>query len=209
MAQWADAILIGPGLGHDSARDVVERALRTFSGPVVLDADALNAFAGDVDALLPLIGSRAALLTPHPAELARLMDERVEQVLRDRFDLPAVAALRSGATVLLKGVPTIVTSPRGSSIVVAEGTPVLATGGAGDVLGGIAATLLAQTGSAQLAGALAAFAHGRAAAMVSARQVRGFTLDDVLAALPAVWSLEAPARRPPILAELPAVGEER
>ena len=209
VAQWADAILIGPGLGRDSARDVVERALRTFSGPVVLDADALNAFAGDVDALLPLIGSRAALLTPHPAELARLMDERVEQVLRDRFDLPAVAALRSGATVLLKGVPTIVTSPRGSSIVVAEGTPVLATGGAGDVLGGIAATLLAQTGSAQLAGALAAFAHGRAAAMVSARQVRGFTLDDVLAALPAVWSLEAPARRPPILAELPAVGEER
>jgi len=187
---------------------MVERALRTFSGPVVLDADALNAFAGDVDALLPLIGSRAALLTPHPAEFARLVDESVEQVLLERFEMPGVAALRSGATVLLKGVPTIVTSPDGSSVVVAEGTPVLATGGAGDVLGGIATTLLAQTGDAQLAGALAAFAHGRAAATVNARRVRGFTLDDILAALPSVWSLDVPARRPPILAELPAVGEE-
>ena len=68
-------------------------------------------------------------------------------------------------------------------------------------------TLLAQTGDALTAGALAAFAHGRAAFTVSARQVRGYTLDDVLAALPAVWPLEAPPPRPPILAELPAVGE--
>ena len=208
VSDWADAILIGPGFGRNRAREMVERALRTFSGPVVLDADALNAFAGDVDALLPLIGSRAALLTPHPAEFARLVDESVEQVLLERFEMPGVAALRSGATVLLKGVPTIVTSPDGSSVVVAEGTPVLATGGAGDVLGGIATTLLAQTGDAQLAGALAAFAHGRAAATVNARRVRGFTLDDILAALPSVWSLDVPARRPPILAELPAVGEE-
>ena len=208
VSDWADAILIGPGFGRDRAREMVERVLRTFSGPVVLDADALNAFAGDVDALLPLIGSRAALLTPHPAEFARLVDESVEQVLLERFEMPGVAALRSGATVLLKGVPTIVTSPDGSSVVVAEGTPVLATGGAGDVLGGIATTLLAQTGDAQLAGALAAFAHGRAAATVNARRVRGFTLDDILAALPSVWSLDVPARRPPILAELPAVGEE-
>ena len=93
---------------------------------------------------------------------------------------------------------------------VAEGTPVLATGGAGDVLGGIAATLLAHThGDAALAGALAAFAHGRAAAAVSARQVRGYTLDDVLLSLPSVWSLQSDAARPPILAELPSVGEER
>ena len=208
VANWADAILIGPGLGREKAREMVERTLLTFPGPVVLDADALNAFAGDVDALLPLIGSRAALLTPHPAEFARLLDESVEEVLLHRFEMPAVAALRGGSTVLLKGVPTIVTSPDGSSMIVAEGTPVLATGGAGDVLGGIAATLLAQTGDAQLAGALAAFAHGRAAATGNARQVRGFTLDDVLAALPSVWSLEVPGRRPPILAELPAVGEE-
>ena len=207
IAGWADAILIGPGLGNAIARDMVERALRNFGGPVVLDADALNAFAGDIDALLPLIGTRAALLTPHPAEFARLVGVSVADVLDDRFDAPAVAALRSGASVLLKGVPTIVTSPDGRTVVVAEGTPVLATGGAGDVLGGIAVTMLAQTGDALRAGALAAFAHGRAAALVSARQVRGFVLDDVLAALPGVWSLEVPTPRPPVLVELPAVGE--
>ncbi|MDQ2666260.1 MAG: NAD(P)H-hydrate dehydratase, partial [Gemmatimonadota bacterium] len=153
------------------------------------------------------LGTRAALLTPHPLEFARLVGADVDDVLFNRFEMPATAASRSGATVLLKGVPTIVTSPAGETIVVAEGTPVLATAGAGDMLGGIAVTLLAQTGDALIAGALAAFAHGRAASRVSARQVRGFTLDDVIAELPHVWAIEGEPRRPPVLSELPAVGE--
>jgi hydroxyethylthiazole kinase-like uncharacterized protein yjeF len=207
VADWADAVLIGPGLGRADGRSFVERLLRAFAGPVVLDADALNAFAGDADALAPLVGARAALLTPHPAELARLAGSSVEAVLQERFTLPAQLARRTGAAVLLKGVPTIVSARGGETTVVAEGTPMLATGGAGDVLGGIAATLLAQTGDAALAGALAAYAHGRAAWLVSARDVRGYTLDDLLLALPVVWSLPAPPPRPPVLAELPAVGE--
>jgi NAD(P)H-hydrate epimerase len=207
IASWADALLIGPGLGREHAREIVERALRVFSGPVVLDADALNAFAGDADALGALIGSRQALLTPHPAEFARLVERNVDEVLYERFDAPSALASRIKATVLFKGVPTIVASPNGETTIVAEGTPILATGGSGDMLGGIAVTLLAQTGDASLAGALAAFAHGRAAASVSMREVRGYTLDDVLAALPQVWSLVPPRGRPPVLAELPAVGE--
>ena len=186
---------------------MVERTLRIFRGPVVLDADALNAFAGDVDALAALIGHRECLLTPHPAEFARLVNRDVDDVLYERFDAPLELAGRIGATVLFKGVPTIIAAPNGESIVVAEGTPILATGGSGDVLGGIAVTLLAQTSSALTGGALAAFAHGRAAALVSTREVRGYTLDDVLAALPQAWALEAPVLRYPILAELPAVGE--
>jgi NAD(P)H-hydrate epimerase len=176
---------------------------------VVLDADALNAFARDIPSLARTIGKRAALLTPHPAEFGRLVGLDVESVLAERFDHPARLASQAGAAVLLKGVPTTVAAPSGAVRIVAEGTPVLATGGAGDILGGIAATLLAQTGDAALAGALAAFAHGRAAAAVSARQVRGYTLDDVLLSLPAVWSLQPETARPPILAELPGVGEER
>jgi NAD(P)H-hydrate epimerase len=173
----------------------------------VLDADAINAFAGDVRSLATLLDGRPALLTPHPVEFARLLERDVHDVLADRFTLPAELAAESGATVLLKGVPTVVSSPDGNSIVVAEGTAMLATGGSGDVLGGIAATLFAQTGDPSRAGALAAYAHGRAASLVSARDVRGYTLDDVLLALPEVWSLAAPAPRPPVLAELPAVGE--
>ena len=204
---WADAVLIGPGLGRDGARPLVDRLLRDFRGPVVLDADALNAFAGDAAALAPWLGDRAALLTPHPAELARLIGVTVDVVLGQRFDLPTRIAGDIGACVLLKGVPTVVAAPNGDTMVVAEGTPVLATGGAGDLLGGIAVTLLAQTGDAARSGALAAYAHGRAAWLVSARDVRGYTLDDVLLALPVVWSLPVPAPRPPVLAELPAVGE--
>ena len=207
IADWADAVLIGPGLGRDGSRDMVERLLDAFEGPIVCDADALNAFDDDASALVPLLRGRAALLTPHPAEFARLVGASVDDVLADRFTWPARLAAQTSASVLLKGVPTIVSSPLGDALVVAEGTPILATGGAGDLLGGIAVTLFAQTGDAALAGALAAFAHGRAASSFSARAVRGYTLDDVLLALPHVWSLAALARRPPVLAELPAVGE--
>ena len=207
IAQWPDAILIGPGLGQPRARELVELVLKNFQGPVVLDADALNAFAGDADALAPLIGMRAALLTPHPLEFARLAEMEVGDVLKARFDAPRDLAARTGASVLLKGVPTIVASASGDTMIVAEGTPILATGGSGDVLGGIAATLLAQTGYPALAGALAAFAHGRAAAALSLHQVRGYTLEDVLAALPGAWSLGVPPAWPPILAELPAIWE--
>lgn len=211
IGDWADAVLIGPGLGRGDARAMVERVLRAFDGPVVLDADALNAFANDADSLAPLLRNRAALLTPHPAEFARLAGDgaTVEQVLADRFEWPARLAARSGAAVLLKGTPTVVASPSGGTTVVAEGTPILATGGAGDLLGGIAVTLLAQVRDGALAGALAAFAHGRAAWKVNARDVRGYTLDDVLRELPSVWSLETPPPRPPVIADLPAVGERR
>jgi hydroxyethylthiazole kinase-like uncharacterized protein yjeF len=207
IAQWADVVLVGPGLGQEGARAMVERLLALWSGPVVLDADALNAFAGDAEALAPMLAGRSSLLTPHPTEFARLVGGEVSAVLANRFTLPAELARRTNATVLLKGTPTIVAGREGHAMVVAEGTPVLATGGSGDVLGGIAATLLAQTGDPTTAGALAAFAHGRAASTVSARQVRGYTLDDVLSALPSVWTLTVPHSRPPLLAELPAVGE--
>ncbi|HEV7994028.1 MAG TPA: NAD(P)H-hydrate dehydratase [Gemmatimonadaceae bacterium] len=207
ILDWADVVLIGPGLGGTHARMLTTQLLGAWRGPVVLDADALNAFAGDVGVLASLIGARHALLTPHPAEFGRLSGLPVSAVLDGRFELPAKLARESGATVLLKGVPTVITSPDGMTRVVAEGTPTLATGGSGDVLGGIAATLLAQTRDAPVAGALAAFAHGRAAFLAGERQVRGFTLDDVLPALANVWSLEPSAARPPVLLELPAVGE--
>jgi hydroxyethylthiazole kinase-like uncharacterized protein yjeF len=207
IGKWADVVLVGPGLGKERAREITERLLQLWRGPVVLDADALNAFAGDADALAPLLAARAALLTPHPTEFARLVGREVRDVLAERFTIPAELALRTRASVLLKGTPTIVAGRDGEAMIVAEGTPVLATGGSGDVLGGIAATLLAQTGDATLAGALAAFAHGRAAYAVSASQVRGYTLDDVVAALPSVWTLGVGGSRPPLLAQLPAVGE--
>jgi NAD(P)H-hydrate epimerase len=99
----------------------------------------------------------------------------------------------------------------GERVVSAAGTPVLATGGSGDLLSGIAATLLAQTGNALHAGAVAAWAHGRAAELVTARRggfTRGVTLADVETALADAWlPMPGDVARYPVLAELPAVGD--
>ena len=216
IGEWADVVLVGPGLGHDeAARALVERVLRRWRGPVVLDADALNVFAGDLDTLRELLGERDALLTPHPGEFARLSGHALSHVLAHRFDVGAEVAERSGATVLLKGVPTVVTAPDGPRLVSAAGTAALAAAGSGDLLGGIAATLVAQRGHAMTvagAAAAAAWSHGRAAELAGAgHDVRGVMLDDVLGALPRVWhsvsspeGVRAAAPRLPVLAELPA-----
>lgn len=234
IASWADAIVIGPGLGRGS-RALVDRVLTGWSGPVLLDADALNVFDGDLDALARGIGRRPALLTPHPVEFARLMGGSVGDVLARRFEIGRELARRSGATVLLKGVPTVVTSPNGDALVTATGTPVLAAAGSGDVLSGIAGTLLAQTGDASVAGAVGAWIHGRAAELAPGHvrlselraahgvpsptllaglpptRVRGLTLEDVLDAIPLGWPSVGRAHLPryPVLHRLPAVGERR
>jgi NAD(P)H-hydrate epimerase len=201
------AIAIGPGLGATAeTRDLVERVLLAFSGPVVLDADALNVFSGDVEALAPLLRGRPAAMTPHPAELARLLGVETEEVTNGRFDIGSRIARSTGAAVLLKGSPTVVLAPRGDRYVCAAGTAALATGGSGDVLTGMTGTLMAQMCSgndprtAAEAAACAAFVHGRAAELCD--HVRGVTLDDVLHAMPEAWQLESYALPSGIIASL-------
>ncbi|MGZ8414923.1 MAG: NAD(P)H-hydrate dehydratase, partial [Gemmatirosa sp.] len=207
VVDWADVVLLGPGFGAD-ARARCEALLRAWRGPVVVDADALNAFAGDASALGALLRGRPALVTPHPLELARLAGVGLEQVLGGRFDLPRELAQTLGAAVLLKGTPTVVADAEGT-LVVATGAPALATGGSGDVLGGIAATLLAQAPTTRVASlaAEAAWVHDRAGALVAVRRggARGATLDEVLDALGDAWPREAARPTYPVLAELPAV----
>ncbi len=195
---WADAVVLGPGLGRgEAARDLVDRVL-AVNPRAVLDADALNLIAGaDV------------LLTPHPAEAARLVGGvGVDDVLARRWDVARELAGDTGAAVLLKGVPTIVTDSA-VTLVSAAGTPVLATGGSGDVLAGTAGTLMVQGADPVVAGWAAAWIHGRAAELAGgeARRVRGVTLDGVLEALPRAWAERPGPSRYPVLLELPAVGE--
>ncbi len=208
ITSWADSIVIGPGLGATlGSRALVERVLRGFRGPVLLDADALNVFAGEAEQLGALIGDRAALLTPHPAEFARLLGVHINDVLAHRFEIGAKLAARTRASVLLKGVPTVVSSPAGERLVSCAGTPVLAAAGSGDLLSGIAGTLLAQMGNAHTAGACAAWVHGRAAEIAGRGYVRGVTFANFDFALRRVWNEPLHAIEPPVLAELPAVGE--
>lgn len=205
---WADAVVIGPGLGASyGSRALVERVLREYRGPVVLDADALNVFAGEAEQLGALIGDRPALLTPHPAEFARLHRAHINDVLTRRYEIGVELARRTRATVLLKGVPTVISSATGQRLVTCAGTPVLAAGGSGDLLCGIAGTLLAQIGDARIAGACAAWVHGRAAEIAGRGHVRGVTFANLDLALRRVWNQPLHALEPPLLAELPAVGE--
>lgn len=205
IRDFADAVLIGPGLGKGpDVRALVEGVLREWQGPVVVDADALNAFDGDLQALAQLLRGRPALITPHPAELARLVRCTTKDVLARRFDIGMEVAVKLGATVLLKGTPTVV-SGFAQRMVVARGTPALATGGSGDALGGIVATLLAQSANAFDAAVAGAWVHGVAAELTHG--IRGVTLDDVLAKLPDAWRMVEACVLPqyPVLAELPAV----
>jgi hydroxyethylthiazole kinase-like uncharacterized protein yjeF len=209
ILSWADGVVIGPGLGRGPhSRALVDRLLAAWGGPVLLDADALNVFDEDVAALARASRGRPMLLTPHPAEFARLARTDVTNVLNCRYDIGRELARDTGAAVLLKGVPTVVTAPTGQCLVSAAGTPILAAAGSGDVLSGIAGTLLAQTGDALNAGAAAAWIHGRAAELAAPR-IRGATLDDVVAALSTAWPNDVRPTRYPVLLELAAVGERR
>jgi NAD(P)H-hydrate epimerase len=208
ICEWAHAVVIGPGLGRVSdTRSRVERLLQVWTGPVVLDADALSIFERDASALGALLGNRPAIITPHAVEFARLTGMSTDDAIRAAFDAGRDLAQTLGAVVLLKGVPTVITNPAGKSYVSASGTPVLATGGSGDVLAGIVGTLLAQMQDPLEAAACAAWIHGRAGELAGARGVRGATVDHVIGALNDVWSEQSAPPRPPILAELPTIGE--
>ncbi len=161
----AAAGVLGPGLGRDPGSvELAREALPVIAAPLVLDADGLNAFAGE----LGLIAARSAptVLTPHAGELGRLLDRPVEQVEAHRLAAAREAARAAQAIVVLKGDDTIVTD--GERIAVnAASAPGLATAGTGDVLSGIVAALLArglEPFAAACAGVLAHARAGRAAA---------------------------------------------
>ncbi|HEX5438671.1 MAG TPA: NAD(P)H-hydrate dehydratase [Gemmatimonadaceae bacterium] len=206
VLDWAHAVVLGPGLGRSAAsRALVERVLRAWRGPVVLDADALNVFEGESAALGALLDGRPALITPHAVEFGRLAGAALDQVEARRFDIGRDLARRVHAAVLLKGVPTVVSGVDGECMVSATGTPALAAAGSGDLLSGIAGTLLAQLDDPVAAGACAAWAHGRAAELANdSRTIRGVTLRDIERSLSIAWPSGARVPRYPVLADLPA-----
>ena len=167
-----DAWVVGPGLGRSArARAWVERAV-ALDRPLVLDADALNALAGDAT-LAAAIARRNAptLATPHPAEAARLLGCKTSDVQADRVGAATRLASTLRAHVVLKGVGSIVARPDATFDVNASGNPALATAGSGDVLAGILGALLAQGIDAAQALRLGVCLHGAAADMLVARGV--------------------------------------
>jgi hydroxyethylthiazole kinase-like uncharacterized protein yjeF len=129
------AVVVGPGFGlGDDARMAVEYVLASWHGPIVVDADALTMFAGRPSVFM---AAKKAILTPHPGELARLLEKTAAEVEGDRFRAAREVVAATGAVVVLKGAHTIVASPDSRLAVTPVACPALATAGSGDVLGGI------------------------------------------------------------------------
>jgi NAD(P)H-hydrate epimerase len=207
----SDAVVLGPGLGRGEGRRAFLAAAMRRSRSVVLDADALNAFAGAAAELHEVARGRMVVLTPHPGEFRRLFPDHADGAECDPWSAATLAAASSGCTVLLKGVPTVVASPVGAPLTVAAGNPGLATGGSGDVLSGIVGILLVQLQHPGVAASVGAQALGRAADLAARRvTARGMRPMDVIAALPDLWRawetlrMMRPPARPPILLELEA-----
>jgi len=169
---WADVIAVGCGISrHERTQTFVRQLVAQVDKPMLIDADGLIALAGHTD----LLRKRQALtvLTPHPGEMAALLKTTTEEVQRDRVGIALHATETFHAIVVLKGARTIVAAPDGALFVNPTGNAGMATGGMGDVLTGIVASLLAQRLCRSLtvtpveAVAAAVFLHGLAGDIAS------------------------------------------
>jgi ADP-dependent NAD(P)H-hydrate dehydratase / NAD(P)H-hydrate epimerase len=195
----ADVIALGPGLGNAPGTVAFVQALVERSGvPLVLDADALNAFADDSDRLTGRDGVDV-IITPHPGEMARLAGATVEEVQNRRLETACRFATTHRVHVVLKGHRTVIVNPDGGAFINLTGNPGMATGGTGDVLTGMIAAWFAQLLDAEAACKLAVYLHGLAGDLAEADEGEvAMTAGDLLMRLgDAVLELTAKRRKKP------------
>lgn len=168
LEQARDVVAVGPGLGQSAGTKafvlrLVDRAIM----PLVIDADGLNAFAGNPAALVGREG-RDVIITPHPGEMARLTGLSSHDVQSNRLAVAREFATTHHLYVILKGHRTLIATPGGSVFINPTGNPGMATGGTGDVLCGLVAAWLAQLLDAEAACKLAVYLHGLAGDLAEA-----------------------------------------
>ncbi|MET3816491.1 bifunctional ADP-dependent NAD(P)H-hydrate dehydratase/NAD(P)H-hydrate epimerase [Pantoea sp. UYEF8] len=173
--EWADVIAIGPGLGQ---RDWGKRALERVAEcekPMLWDADALNLLAISAEK------RQNRIITPHPGEAARLLNIKTSEVESDRLHAAQSLAQRYGGVVVLKGAGTLIASEQGEMAFADVGNAGMASGGMGDLLSGIIASLVGQKLALFDAACAGCVAHGAAADAVAAqRGTRGMLATDLL-----------------------------
>jgi hydroxyethylthiazole kinase-like uncharacterized protein yjeF len=184
----ADAVVLGPGFGKSPGAQALARELvQRIDVPLVIDADGLNALAGQLETLRHR--RWPTVLTPHAGELGRLLEVESKAVERARLTSVCAAAYRSNALVVLKGDDTLVAAPSGRVAISRGGAPGLATAGTGDVLSGLTGAMLARGLSHAHAACAAVHAHVRAGQLAAAPHgPDGVIASDVIAALPAALS---------------------
>ena len=158
---WADVVVLGPGLGTDSvAEAIVTEVLEHASCPVIVDADALNLLAKNPQPLRIRRGK--TILTPHMGEMARLTGKSIEELLSSMVNSAAAVAKEYRAVCVLKDARTVTALPDGTYYINTSGNNGMSTAGAGDVLTGIIAGLIAQGMIVEEAAPLGVYLHGRA-----------------------------------------------
>jgi hydroxyethylthiazole kinase-like uncharacterized protein yjeF len=187
--QGAKAALIGPGLGRDSSTwRLVNDLVLEIGCPLVIDADGLNALSESRRTLSRLPAGR--VLTPHPGEMARLTGKPASARQEDRLELAVNAAREWKAVVVLKGARTVVAAPDGLVSVDPHEVPALASGGTGDVLGGIIAGFIAQGLDPFTASVSGVYVHAEAGRRIAARiGDAGLLASDLLEEIPVVQKL--------------------
>jgi NAD(P)H-hydrate epimerase len=166
LTTQAQAIILGPGIGlNDDTIELVSKLINDIDVPCIIDADGLNAIAKKPETLENNEGQ--FVLTPHPKELARLLNCEVSEIQSDRINMAIKAAKRFNAVIVLKGSMTVTANPDGEVFINPTGNPGMATAGAGDVLSGIIGGLLAQRVDPFQAAAAGAYIHGRSGDILS------------------------------------------
>jgi ADP-dependent NAD(P)H-hydrate dehydratase / NAD(P)H-hydrate epimerase len=186
MAERAGAVVLGPGICRaEGAQEFARGVSRAVEAPLLVDADGLNAHSGRLE----LFRAREAptVLTPHEAELGRLLEIGTEEVEAHRLEHAREAAELSGAIVLLKGDDTIVARPDGLVAISPGGTPALATAGTGDVLSGVIAAFIARGLDVFEAACAGVHAHAEAGREAAGRLgAESVIAGDVIDSLPSV-----------------------
>jgi NAD(P)H-hydrate epimerase len=179
-----DALLLGPGIStNPSTSEFVMALLPRVRIPMVLDADALNIIAANPGVLGSL--KTPAVLTPHPGEFARLLGLTNREVLANRLELAPAFARRYRVYVVLKGHRSLTACPDGRVFINPTGNPGMATGGSGDVLGGMIAAQIAQEKDVRGAVVSAVYVHGLSGDMGAAELgERALTAGDIIRFLP-------------------------
>ena len=176
--EWADVIVIGPGLGQSEWGKNALRIAENYDKPMLWDADALNLLAINPQK------RHNRIVTPHPGEAARLLNSKVGVVESDRFLAAANIAKRYGGVVVLKGAGTLIADAGGQTSIADVGNAGMASGGMGDLLSGIIGGLLAQKLSLYDAACAGCVIHGAAADWLAAEKgTRGMLATDLLPAL--------------------------
>jgi ADP-dependent NAD(P)H-hydrate dehydratase / NAD(P)H-hydrate epimerase len=185
LAQGKSVVAVGPGIGtHGSTVYLVHSLLMSLAAPLVIDADGLNAVAAAPELLLKRRG-KVTVLTPHPGEMARLAGTTVTLVESDRIATAREFATKYQVHLILKGARSIIAAPDGSISINGSGNPGMASGGMGDVLTGIVASLVGQGYHPYDACRLGAFVHGFAADLLLPRLgTQGMNATDVQEMLP-------------------------